>query len=134
MSGEDQPRDAGTLSARRRTAASACAWCAGPITLRSRGPIPKWCSTSCRRTAWAQAQAAASGRTAITVVERIVQAPAEPVPKPSSPRRGGWVPLLQELTRQLDTGLLYDRDLRGLAQAVDEVVAAIHRRARFRRP
>jgi hypothetical protein len=68
------------------------------------------------------------------VVERIIRAPAKPAPKPSSPRRGDWVRLLQELTRQLDTGLLYDRDLYGVAGAVDEVVAAIQRRARFRRP
>jgi hypothetical protein len=43
------------------------------------------------------------------------------------------VPLLQELTRQLDTGLLYDRDLYAVAGAVDAVAAAIQRRARFRR-
>ena len=55
-------------------------------------------------------------------------------PKPSSPRRGDWVRLLRELTRQLDTGQLYDGDLYGVAGAVDEVVAALRRRARFRRP
>jgi hypothetical protein len=134
MARQDPAWGAGTLGARRRKAASACAWCRRPIAVRSRGPIPKWCSVGCRRTAWAQAQAAGSGRTAVTVVERIVRAPAEPVPKPSSPRRGDWMRLLQELTRQLDTGLLYDRDLYGVAGAVDEVVAAIQRRARFRRP
>jgi hypothetical protein len=64
------------------------------------------------------------------VVERVVRVPAQPVAK--TPRRGDWVPLLHELARQLDTGRLYDRDLDGIAGAVDQVVTAVERRVRFR--
>src|SRR4051794_23507785 len=123
------PAAVDALGASRRAAAKACAWCAGPIPLRSRGPIAKWCSPRCRREAWVQAHAAASDRGAVVVVERIVEAPSNP----GSPRHGEWVDVLHELTRQLDTGLLYDRDLAGMARALDEVVEAFDRRARFRR-
>lgn len=45
----------------RRAAATTCGWCGGPITPRGRGPVPKWCSATCRHRAWEQARAAASG-------------------------------------------------------------------------
>lgn len=133
MAGDEIARTAGTLGAQRRAAASACAWCGGPIAVRSRGPIPKWCSTGCRREAWTHAHAAESGRSAVTVVERIVHAPSLPPPQPRAPRHGEWTEALRELARQLDTGRLYDRDLSSLAEALEGVVAAFDRRARFRR-
>ncbi len=108
----------------RRTAATARGWCGGPITLRSREPIPKWCSASCRHRAWEQARAAASGLSAVEVVERRFEVPVSLVPT-----RRDWLRLLGELTSQLDNGRVYDRDLPALARAVQPVLEAYRRRA-----
>src|SRR5947209_14633321 len=94
----------------RRASATTCGWCGGLISPGSRGPIPKWCSAACRHRAWEQARAAASGLSAVRVVERPVA-----VPTPVSPGRSDWPGLLQELVRQLDNGRVYDRDLTELA-------------------
>jgi len=59
------------------------------------------------------------------VVERRVE-----VPVPLEPTRRDWPRLLGELSRQLDDGRLYDRDLPGLGQALEPVVQAYSRRAR----
>jgi hypothetical protein len=115
----------------RRAAATACGWCGGPITLRSRGPIPKWCSATCRHRAWEQARAAASGRAAVQVVERIVVTPAA-TPLVATPQHDDWIGLLRELGRQLDRGVVYNRDLPGLAPALEEALAAFQRRLRHR--
>jgi hypothetical protein len=114
-----------------RAAATACGGCGGPITLRSRGPIPKWCSATCRHRAWEQNRAAASGRAAVQIVERIVDTPAAQ-PAPRAPRHDDWPGLLRELSRQLDRGLVYDRDMPGVAGALDEALAALRRRIRPR--
>jgi len=111
--------------AERRTAATTCGWCGGPITSRSRGPIPKWCSATCRHRAWEQARAAASGRAAVQVVERRV-----PVHVALAPTRRDWSRLLAEFVHQLDDGRVYDRDLPGLARALEPVLQAYRRRAR----
>ena len=108
----------------RRTAATTCGWCAGPITPRGRGPIPKWCSATCRHRAWEQTRAAASGRSAVQVVERRVQ-----VGVPLEPTRRDWPALLGELTRQLDDGRIYDRDLPGLSRSLQPVLEAYRWRA-----
>jgi hypothetical protein len=110
----------------RRTAATACGWCGGPIAPRSRGPIPKWCSATCRHRAREQTRAAASGRSAVEVVERRVE-----VRVPVAPSRRDWPRLLGELARQLDDGRVYDRDLPGVARAVEPVLQAYRRRARL---
>jgi hypothetical protein len=107
----------------RRAAASSCAWCGGVITPRSRGPIPKWCSTTCRHRAWEQMRAAASGRSAVQVVERRVE-----ISTPIAPTRRDWGPLLTELARQLEDGRVYDRDLVALAEALNAVLDAYSRR------
>lgn len=107
----------------RRAAAGTCGWCGGPITPRSRGPIPKWCSASCRHRAWEQARAAASGLSAVRVVERLVQVPAATLPT-----RRDWPELLHELGRQLDDGRVYDRDLSDLGSALTAVLEAYNRR------
>jgi hypothetical protein len=109
----------------RRTAASSCGWCSGPITPRSRGPIPKWCSATCRHRAWEQSRAANSGRTAVQVVERRVE-----VRVPLEPTRLDWPRLLNELAGQLENGRVYDRDLPGLGRALDPVLRSYRRRAR----
>ncbi len=108
----------------RRTAATACGWCGGPITPGSRGPIPKWCSATCRHRAWEQARAAASGLSAVELVERRVQ-----VEVPLVPSRRDWPRLLGELAGQLNDGRVYDRDLPGVARALQPVLEAYRRRA-----
>src|SRR4051794_34684163 len=89
----------------RRIAATTCGWCGGPITPRSRGPIPKWCSATCRHRAWEQARAARAGVSAVRIVERRVE-----VRSPIVPTRRDWSALLQELARQIADGRVYDRD------------------------
>ena len=107
----------------RRAAATACGWCGGPITARARGPIPKWCSATCRHRAWEQTRAAASGRAAVQIVERRVQVSVR-----QSVTRRDWPQALADLAAQLDDGRIYDRDLAGLSLALDAVLAAYHRR------
>jgi hypothetical protein len=107
----------------RRGAATSCVWCGGVIRPRSRGPIPKWCSATCRHRAWEQTRAAASGRSAVQVVERRVE-----IPTPMAPTRRDWGPLLAELARQLVDGRVYDRDLGALATALNTVLDAYSRR------
>jgi hypothetical protein len=107
----------------RRRAASACGWCGTSIEPKSRGRIPKWCSASCRQRAWEQARAAASGRSAVQVVERRVE-----VPVPMLPTRRDWPRLLDELAHQIDDGRVYDRDLDGLSAALTAVLDAVGRR------
>jgi hypothetical protein len=114
-------------SPERRAAATNCAWCGGPITPRSRGPIPKWCSATCRHRAWEQTRAAASGRSAVKVIERRVE-----VPVPVTPTRNDWVPLLGALAGQIDDGRIYDRDLLDLSDALGAVLSAYRRRAHVR--
>jgi hypothetical protein len=108
----------------RRTAATACGWCGGPIAPGSRGPIPKWCSAACRHRAWEQARAAASGLSAVQLVERRVEVGIAP-----APTRHDWPRLLDELAGQLNDGRIYDRDLPALSRALQPVLEAYRRRA-----
>ncbi len=118
-----------TETDRRRIAAATCGWCDGPIEIKARGRIPKWCSAACRQRAWEQSRAAASGRSAIQVVERRVEVPVVmPTPPPARPRHAEWVGVLNELAEQLDTGALYDRDLPELTGALNQVLDAFGRR------
>ncbi|GAA4304896.1 Hypothetical protein KLENKIAIHU_2634 [Klenkia terrae] len=111
----------------RRAAATTCGWCFGPITPKSRGPVPKWCSASCRQRAWEQRRAAASGLSAVEVVERVVQVPAPPHSRPA-PKDQEWHGLIRELTRQLDSHHVYARHLAGIADEVRKLQAALDRR------
>ena len=122
----DAPQRASSDAGARRRAAVSCAWCGSAMTPRSRGPIPKWCSVNCRRRAWEQGRAAASGRSAVEVVERRVE-----VPTPMAPTRRDWGPLLVELARQLEDGRVYARDLAALGTALGAVLDAYHRRQPF---
>lgn len=126
------PDDGLTNDQRRRQAATRCGWCRGPIETKARGRIPKWCSATCRQRAWEQSRAAASGRSAVEVVERVVEIPVRPIPGVAiarHPQHQEWPPLLEELARQLQTGgLVYDRDLRSIARAVDQVDVALKTR------
>ena len=110
----------------RRAAARTCGWCGGPLTPKSRGPIPKWCSATCRHRAWEQTRATTSDRAPVQVVERLVQ-----VRVPLAPTRRDWPQLLQELAGQLSDGRVYDRDLSGLARQLEKVLQAYRRRARL---
>lgn len=118
-----------TETDRRRLAASTCAWCGGPIEYKARGRIPKWCSAGCRQRAWEQSRAAASGRSAVRVIERRVEIPIEkPASLPARPRHAEWIGVLNELAEQLDTGAVYDRDLPELTGALNGVLDAFGRR------
>ena len=109
----------------RRAAATTCGWCHRAITPRSRGPIPKWCSATCRHRAWEQARATASGRSAVEIVERVVAVPAPPA---SAPGQRVWLDLLRQLAAQVEQGTVYDRHLAAIATALDDVLRALHRR------
>jgi hypothetical protein len=121
------PLDGADTTGARRAAATKCGWCHRTITPRSRGPIPKWCSATCRHRAWEQARAAASGRSAVEIVERVVTIPATPTP-PVPPRQLAWVDLLKQLAVQVEQGSVYDRHLAALAAALNDVQRAVHRR------
>ncbi len=110
----------------RRAAARTCGWCGGPITPKSRGPIPKWCSATCRHRAWEQTRATTSDRPAVQMVERVVE-----VRIPLVPTRRDWPELLTGLAGQLSDGRVYDRDLPGLARHLEDVLQAYRRRARL---
>ncbi len=58
------------------------------------------------------------------VVERRVQ-----VRVPLEPTRRDWPTLLGELAGQMNDGRIYDRDLPGLARALEPVLQAYRRRA-----
>ena len=116
----------------------ACGWCGSPILLPARGRIPKWCSSSCRHRAWELTRAAASGRAAVQVVDRVVQVDRpvtviQEVPVATAPQGPAWPPVLAQLATQLDTGRVYDRDLPALAQGLQDVIDALDRRPGWRR-
>jgi len=112
----------------RRAAATTCGWCHRAITPRSRGPIPKWCSATCRHRAWEQRRAAASGRSAVEIVERVVTVVAPPPAAQPTPRQLAWVDLLRQLAVQVERGAIYDRHLAVIAAALEDVMSAVHRR------
>jgi len=112
-------------------------WCATVFPVKPRGRVPTWCSPACRQRAWEQARAAASGRSAITVVERVVNTPVftprlvyVQQPPPDITRRSPqeWADQLHELARLIDSRRVYDRDLNTLAPALSALVAAYNRR------
>jgi hypothetical protein len=122
-----EPTSAPSSGTARRAAATACGWCGGPITPRASGPIPKWCSATCRKRAWEQKRAAASGRSAVEIVERVVTVPIQQ--PPPLPRQHAWVDLLRVLSQQLDDGAVYDRHLVAITAAAQDVVKSAQRRS-----
>ncbi len=114
-----------------------CPWCHTVFPVKPRGRVPTWCSAACRQRAWEQARAAASGRSAVTVVERRTKqvvflpwGPPQPAPpQPDIARRTpqGWADQLQRLSAAIDAGLVYDRDLDIIAPALTAVVTAYNR-------
>jgi len=120
-------------SPRRPGQTLACGWCGSPILIPPRGRVPKWCSSSCRHRAWELTRAAASGRAAVEVVDRIVEVDrpvdvVQKVPVNAVPKGSAWPATLVQLVTQVDSGRVYDRDLPALAQALQDVIAALERR------
>jgi hypothetical protein len=103
-----------------------CGWCGQPVQIRSRGPIPKWCSPTCRHRAWEQTRAARSGLSAVEVLDRYVAAVPENGPD--------WIHHLTTLANQINTGTrpIADHDLDGIAAALEIAQAAIADRTRWR--
>ena len=90
------------------------------------GPDPQVVLADLPASSLEQARAAASGRSAVQVVERPV-----PVHVASAPTRRDWPRLLAEFVHQLDDGRVYDRDLPPLARALEPALQAYRRRARM---
>lgn len=109
MSGPDSAaKRASERAAEKRTRRPgqtlACGWCGTAIVVRATGRTPKWCSDSCRHRAWETSRAAAAGRLAVKIVDRIVEVEApvtviETVEIPALPKGAGWVGALHELAR-----------------------------------
>lgn len=117
----------------RRKALLECGWCGHVFRAGRTGRMPKWCSPTCRHRAWEQSRAAASGKCAVKVVDRRVEVPVIVERKTTvSPRGLAWLAVLNDLTRQLDTGRLYDRDLSAVVVAINSLCDAAERRLRHR--
>jgi len=100
--------------------------------------VPQWCSFSCRHRAWELTRAAASGLAAVQVIDRTVQVDRpvtvnEHVKVEVVPHGPAWPHALAQLTEQIDTGKVYDRDLPALAAALGDVRSALNRRPVWRR-
>ncbi|NMM23826.1 MAG: hypothetical protein HHJ11_10055 [Phycicoccus sp.] len=132
------PKDGPMRSPRRPGQTLACGWCGSAVLVPARGRTPKWCSSSCRHRAWELTRAAASGRAAVQVVDRVIEVDrlvtvVQKVAVNTSPKGGAWPATLVQLVTQVDSGRVYDRDLPALAQALQDVIAALERRPGWRR-
>ena len=127
MAGEEQ---AAAKRVRRPGQLLECGWCGLPILVPDRGRTPKWCSQSCRTAAWAARRAAASGDAEVRVVDRPIEVVREVRVEvdPRSPEE--WQALLKRLTKRVDDGRVYDRDLRQLATSVVALSEAVGGRIR----
>ena len=114
---------------RQRPDTITCAWCGTTIPVKARGRTPKWCSDTCRHRAWEQQRAADSGRSAVQIVERpVVVQRTTRIPAPNPPRGADWAEALAQLTRLVDSGRIYDRDLRPIAAAAVVLNQSLGRR------
>ena len=114
---------------RQRPDTITCAWCGTTIAVKARGRTPKWCSDTCRHRAWEQQRAADSGRSAVQIVERrVVVQRTTRIPAPNPPRGADWTEALAQLTRLVDSGRIYDRDLRPIAAAAVVLNQSLGRR------
>jgi hypothetical protein len=115
---------------RARPVTLTCHWCNTPIEVKPRGRLPRWCGAQCRHRAWEQDRAAASGRSAVRFVDRVVTVEHKvEVAAETLPRGPGWTPALHTLAHQVDTGRVYDRDLPALTDAYLAVGDALRRRS-----
>ena len=121
-----------------------CGWCGGPVIVQVRGRMPKWCSSTCRSRASERRRAAADGLAAVKFVERDIErvktvtvvqhhtrtVEVETVRWPSA--TSDWVTAIRDLTRRVETGRVYERDLESLTGAVNDLVGALVRRGHRR--
>jgi hypothetical protein len=64
-------------------------------------------------------------------VDRTIEVQAPVVARlqlPTSSKGAAWVEALHELTRQVETGKVYDRDLAAIGDGLQELLAALTRR------
>ena len=122
----------------------ACGWCCARTPIPARGRVPKWCSSTCRHRAWEQRRALASDRSAVEVVDRVVETvrtrtqrvvekhvievPVEH--RPTTPR--GFAVVLFDLSARLDMGRIYDRDLPEIDEAMSHALTSLLRRLKGR--
>ncbi len=117
----------------RRPTTVACTWCGSQTTVLPVGRVPSWCSNSCRHRAWEQRRAASSGLASREQVERLVEVEV-PVTITTEvevevlPKGASWAKALTQLAEQIDRGRIYDRDLAGIAEGLDEASKALMRR------
>lgn len=121
----------------RRPTTVSCTWCGSETVVLPVGRVPSWCSNSCRHRAWEQRRAASSGLASREQVERVVEVEVpvtviKEVEVEVLPKGASWAKALTQLADQLDRGLVYDRDLADLAQAIDAATAALARRPWWR--
>lgn len=126
-----------TSAKTRRPTTVACTWCGSQTTVLPVGRVPSWCSNSCRHRAWEQRRAASSGLASREQVERLVEIEVpvtiiKEVEVAVLPKGASWAKALTQLADQLDRGLVYDRDLADLAQAIDAATEALARRPWWR--
>lgn len=91
-----------------------CMWCGSSTPVKSRGPLPRFCSANCRHRAWEQERAARAGRAAVITVDRFVAT------YPRSSR--AWVEQLGRFAADVREGRL---NVEVLIGPLDAVYAAI---------
>lgn len=117
------------VRAGRRPATVDCAGCGTPVRVKQRGPLPIWCSSTCRHRAWERRRAVAEVA-ALESEERPMVALRETieVPVPLTPERLEWVGVIAELTRQIANHDLPNGCLNPVYEALTVAInQAVHR-------
>jgi len=117
----------------RRPTNVRCIWCGSKTRVLPVGRVPSWCSNSCRHRAWEQRRAASSGLASREQVERLVEVEVpvtiiKEVEVEVLPKGASWAKALTQLAEQIDRGRIYDRDLAGIAEGLDQASKALMRR------
>jgi hypothetical protein len=111
-----------------------CAWCQRSFPLLGTGRLPTYCGDTCRHRAWEHRRATALQQPPVEVVVQTVQVEKVNGPDLAVRRNGaGWSHALAELARDLDRGRVYDRDLRRLAEQLQQVITSLERRPAWSR-
>ena len=119
----------------RQAAPGSCPRCGDPVPIRGKGRPRTWCSQRCRRAAYEERRAAASGAIAVQLVERVVQRAVTPgghdlsecsrrvIDSPAACRR--VLRALTELARsqELQRDPKWQATLRAVAELADALVA-----------
>lgn len=104
------------VRAQSRPEAVECSGCGSRIPVRLRGPLPTWCSSTCRHRAWERRRAAAELDASVAgtvVVREVVDRPVA-----IAPERSEWVGVLAQLARQIAGHELPDGCLRPAYEAL----------------